>query len=691
MSDMPAEDTRPIDTLGSSEMSYDNTVKYDYSRYENMIFKFVGETYSYDTFKAVGSAFMTIGGDVEVDLISSRIIASQYGIRVDGGSSTVNIGYGAQIVAQADDSIGVIMGSARYGILINHGTLTGKLYGGDVAGLDAYVENTGLMGYDNLLTGVLAQHGVAMRGNHGRLVNGGHMTGQIDGLLAKDPTLSVENYGTIDNYKSNPSERTAAITVAAVVDAAVSGAIPVTIHNTVSGYAVGTIGSYNDDGSTSVAIDAAGLGALMPGEMTAAVNVTNEAVINGATWFDHDSILDNFGSITSIEADRGIVTTSSAGVGYAPEEVVRSGGLVYLKGNGNTITNEVKGILLSQINSNSPYIIEGEKDNKLINKGEIKINYKSADNGLYPDVFSFQGDYINKDGKFFIQNDGKITLSADGTKFSPFDLSIINLTNSIETREDISNTGEIRGGIFSLGGGNDSIANSGLIASGGATLSLSFDGNIAQYFNPIRLGAGQDKYIGNIDKGTSRVAGQDLYSHEKILHLGIVSGGDGNDILWGGLNNDALMGDRGDDSISGGGGHNFLVGGDGSDTITAGSGQDDIVFDQPLALIGDDLDHIRDFDPSQDRINLDSAIFKGLSVMLVGYALKDDSFVVGPAATAPHAQIVVDPNTGIFGFDPDGAGAAPIQELAVFENYSAIGSQLKASNFYAHVFTEIFG
>ncbi len=72
------------------------------------------------------------------------------------------------------------------------------------------------------------------------------------------------------------------------------------------------------------------------------------------------------------------------------------------------------------------------------------------------------------------------------------------------------------------------------------------------------------------------------------------------DSMTGGAGDDLLMGLGGDDHLSGGGGADVLIAGIGHDTLTGGAGADTFVF-----TTDGQADTITDFQPGQDRINLD--------------------------------------------------------------------------------------
>jgi Ca2+-binding RTX toxin-like protein len=98
-------------------------------------------------------------------------------------------------------------------------------------------------------------------------------------------------------------------------------------------------------------------------------------------------------------------------------------------------------------------------------------------------------------------------------------------------------------------------------------------------------------------------------------------GNDGNDNLATGSGNDYLSGGEDNDNLSGGGGNDILIGGPGDDTLTGGSEADIFRF-LSLADLSANTDHITDFDPLADTIDLSgvgglsfigSAAFSGIS------------------------------------------------------------------------------
>ncbi|MFN3585070.1 calcium-binding protein [Phenylobacterium sp.] len=83
-----------------------------------------------------------------------------------------------------------------------------------------------------------------------------------------------------------------------------------------------------------------------------------------------------------------------------------------------------------------------------------------------------------------------------------------------------------------------------------------------------------------------------------------LEGRGGDDILCGDNGHDLLLGGTGRDVLFGGNGKDTLVGGEGNDTLSGENGNDLFIFD---ARSGDDV--ITDFDPKNDQIRFDPAMF----------------------------------------------------------------------------------
>jgi Ca2+-binding RTX toxin-like protein len=122
--------------------------------------------------------------------------------------------------------------------------------------------------------------------------------------------------------------------------------------------------------------------------------------------------------------------------------------------------------------------------------------------------------------------------------------------------------------------------------------------------------------------------------------------------LVGTKGSDSLIGGRGRDTLSGGDGDDFLAGGTGRDTLSGGDGSDTFRFGGNT-----ETDRITDFVSGTDRIELDSKLFKTLTIG----GLDSKVFLLGNAATNEDERLVYDQSKGALYYDADGSGrVAPI-------------------------------
>ena len=142
---------------------------------------------------------------------------------------------------------------------------------------------------------------------------------------------------------------------------------------------------------------------------------------------------------------------------------------------------------------------------------------------------------------------------------------------------------------------------------------------------------------------------------------------------------DTLLGTSGIDKIVAYGGADYLYGKGGADQLTGGAGEDKFVFD---TRFDGSIDEIMDFNPLEDVLYLDNAIFTKLS----GGSLSEPKRIYsgqlkdGPGATAGDSSdfLVYDSNTGNLSYDADGSGAG---HAIVFAHMQA-GLDLVPANFY---------
>ncbi|MCW1381351.1 hypothetical protein OLX02_00805 [Novosphingobium sp. KCTC 2891] len=142
-----------------------------------------------------------------------------------------------------------------------------------------------------------------------------------------------------------------------------------------------------------------------------------------------------------------------------------------------------------------------------------------------------------------------------------------------------------------------------------------------------------------------------------------LSGLAGNDTLLGLGGNDVLNGGAGDDKIDGG---DVISGGLGADILTGGRGADVFVFD--VLETSANRDMIRDFTHGTDKIELDHAVFAGLSsVAAYPGSLAASDFTIGKAATTASHHIIYNAGNGQLFYDADGVGGAAQVQIAMLQ------------------------
>jgi Ca2+-binding RTX toxin-like protein len=148
----------------------------------------------------------------------------------------------------------------------------------------------------------------------------------------------------------------------------------------------------------------------------------------------------------------------------------------------------------------------------------------------------------------------------------------------------------------------------------GSTISLSNGGVITgvEIFNSIATGSGDDRIRFTLDRSET------IYT------------GDGNDKINSGLGNDTISGGEGMDIFQ---------------LMTAGN-----------------IDTIQDFNPVDDTIQLENAVFAKLTTQGV---LNNDNLSIGTTANDANDYVIYNPNTGELFYDADGSGATAQVQIAL--------------------------
>ena len=193
-----------------------------------------------------------------------------------------------------------------------------------------------------------------------------------------------------------------------------------------------------------------------------------------------------------------------------------------------------------------------------------------------------------------------------------------------------------------------------LIVSAGAIVDASLKSAWVATPDSVNLGTANLTASGTAVDLSAITLGQGW----KVANLGAATkftGSQFNDTLIGGMGRDTLLGGSGDDSLAGGVGLDTLTGGAGSDTFRFGGNTE--------------TDRITDFASGIDRIELDSKLFKTVSVG----ALPQSVFFLGAAAQTAAHRLIYDQVKGSLFYDADGSGikVAPVL-IGTFDNQATV-------------------
>jgi peroxidase len=151
---------------------------------------------------------------------------------------------------------------------------------------------------------------------------------------------------------------------------------------------------------------------------------------------------------------------------------------------------------------------------------------------------------------------------------------------------------------------------------------------------------------------TQRVSGvvDGIVADDPTIAMLVIGSATKDDVLIGGSNQDQLVA---------GAGHDRLNGGLGNDLLTGGTGPDVFVFSTKLGP--QNIDHIVDFKPGIDKIELSHLIFQAFHAG----PLQAGAFQIGSQGPSHQAHIIYNENTGALVYDADGSGPAVGQQFAL--------------------------
>jgi Ca2+-binding RTX toxin-like protein len=143
-----------------------------------------------------------------------------------------------------------------------------------------------------------------------------------------------------------------------------------------------------------------------------------------------------------------------------------------------------------------------------------------------------------------------------------------------------------------------------------------------------------------------------------------MEGAAGADVLKGGGGNDSLYGDSSNDRLDGGEGDDYLHGGFGYDMLTGGAGDDVFIFSTP-PVKSSGYDTITDFTKGQDKIQLDTSMFKAFAGQ---ESISMEDFISGNSTAHTNEYLIYNKATGGLYYDDDGSGSQAAVQIALIAN-----------------------
>ena len=183
-------------------------------------------------------------------------------------------------------------------------------------------------------------------------------------------------------------------------------------------------------------------------------------------------------------------------------------------------------------------------------------------------------------------------------------------------------------------------------------------------------GASRGDHFEVVTLGTS---GNDTLTAVQADRPYYFNAGGGNDNVSGGNGMDFLVGGSGDDVLASGKGNDTFIAGSGNDLVSGASGLDIFIFNSALNATTN-VDEITDFSHLDDTIQLDDAVFAGLTTG----ALAAEAFALSTEAEEADDRIIYNQSTGEVFFDADGGTR---DDLTLFATISNKPGDLAADDF----------
>lgn len=179
------------------------------------------------------------------------------------------------------------------------------------------------------------------------------------------------------------------------------------------------------------------------------------------------------------------------------------------------------------------------------------------------------------------------------------------------------------------------------------------------------VGQGLDTIVLNYDNSKSKGIAQeiDLDASDLANIENFTLGGSGLFNVAGNALDNVLTGNNSANALYGAAGNDVLDGGEGADILQGDAGADTFVFSSKLSK--NNIDSITDFVHGEDKIHLDTDLFK----KLLNDADLSDNLVIGCAAKDSNDYLVYNSDTGALFYDADGSGkGAAVQFASLADN-----------------------
>ncbi|RSU59864.1 hypothetical protein DAH51_06200 [Sphingobium yanoikuyae] len=229
--------------------------------------------------------------------------------------------------------------------------------------------------------------------------------------------------------------------------------------------------------------------------------------------------------------------------------------------------------------------------------------------------------------------------------------------------DTLSNIENLTGSAFAdtlTGNAGANILNGGA----GADVLTGGDGNDVYYVDNV----GDDVVEGSTGGSADSIVSSVTYSLGGRYVETLTLTGSANINATGNGQANTLIGNSGKNVLNSSSGNDLVDGKLGADTLTGGAGADIFLFSSTLG--SGNIDNVTDYAVADDVIQLDDAVFAGLTLG----GLAANAFYIGAAAHDADDRIIYNSATGALLFDADGNGAGAAVQFATLTTSLALAA-----------------